>query len=183
MDRRRVPGLCTAETWISFDQFTERDEVARAGCGNRAPDDTAVHGLEFRRFDDRATHHARDRLDVTSQCIPGWKSVLVGYGALSIPQTTELRLNVQQLLGLTLELIEMGAGRQRSNRHTDLLPNSPDVRLQAVKKVVADCPKTGGLSPWRTSAPCRATATIRRAGYRIKVAASRSDSGHRRRVY
>ena len=65
---------------------------------------------------------ASDRLDVTPQAVPARESVGFRNRALRIPETPELGLTPQQVLGLTLQLIEVGTRGQRSNGHTDLLP-------------------------------------------------------------
>ena len=75
-------------------------------------------------------------------------------GALRIPETAKLGVTPKQFLGLTLELIEMGTRGQRPSRHTDLLPKLAWGPPTGRKKVERGCPKTGGLSPWRTTAPC-----------------------------
>jgi hypothetical protein len=59
---------------------------------------------------------------VSSQRVPRGEAVLLGDGALGIPETAKLRLTPKQFLRLTLELIEVGTRGQGASSHTDLLP-------------------------------------------------------------
>ena len=163
--------------WVSVDQLTQRGNVAIVRGGERVPDDVALLGVELGRFDHRATVTADDGLDMASQRVPRREPVDPPSGALRVPKTTEFGPMPQQFLGLTLELIETGrGGRDRTDTRTSFR-NSPEVRQQAERRSSLGCPKTGGLSPWRTIAPCRARATLACAGLQNQARRQPLDGG------
>jgi hypothetical protein len=154
MDRLRVPVLRSSELRSALKQPPQRSSVATRRGGDGGPGRAAFLRLQLVRLD-RSAGGAAGRRDVRAQRIPRVESVLLRDDALGITQPAEQGLASEQFLGLALELIEIGRRGQRASSHDG--PPS-ESRLKSANRPkegrAIGSPKTGGLSPWPTGAPC-----------------------------